>query len=289
MATLNDQLINMGCSSRLATFIRFDHFDFEDPSLFVKTLAYQLASFDSQIARKIADVLERQPKILNHSRLLEQLQTLVLQPLQQCTDMHHEGPIVVLIDGLDECMQEPGGSSSFRQLLSLLSDPQTFSKFPFLRFIIASRPEGCIRQEFLHKEHIHCFSLDITSAETKADIGHYLAVKFKSIYAQNPAFKALCTELDAVQGLSERATTIFRFVEGLQTEQRLKAVLALTPPRDALTALTNLYTTILATIVVEGDVGIRSLILAILGLTIAHAQIPLHPSPTLKAWKHIAW
>ncbi|KAF9251452.1 hypothetical protein L218DRAFT_847886, partial [Marasmius fiardii PR-910] len=266
------QLISMGCSSRLATFICFDHFDFNDPSLFVKTLAYQLASFDSQIAKKIADVLESRPQILNHSRLLEQLQTLVLHPLQQCTDMHHEGPIVVLIDGLDECMEEPGGSSSFRQLLSLLSDSQTFSKFPFLRFIIASRPEGCLRQEFLHKEDIHYSPLDITSAETKADIAHYLAIKFNSIYTQNPAFKTLCTELDAVQGLSERASglfiwaaTIFRFVEGLQTEQRLKAVLALTPPRDALTALTNLYTTILATIVVEGDVGIRSLILAVLG------------------------
>ncbi|KAF9255601.1 hypothetical protein L218DRAFT_844050, partial [Marasmius fiardii PR-910] len=46
MATLNDQLINMGCSSQLATFIHFDHFDFNNPSLFVKTLAHQLVSFD---------------------------------------------------------------------------------------------------------------------------------------------------------------------------------------------------------------------------------------------------
>ncbi|KAF9257128.1 hypothetical protein L218DRAFT_880199, partial [Marasmius fiardii PR-910] len=272
MATLNDQLINMGGSSRLATFIRFDRSEFNNPSLFVKTLAHQIASFDSWIGRMIADVLESQPQILNHSRLLEQLQALVFDPLQQCTPVHHEGPIVVLIDGLDECMQEPGGSSSFKQLLSLLSNPQTFSKFPFLRFIIASRPEGCIRQEFQCKEHIHHFPLDITSAETKADIAHYLAVKFSSIYTQNPALEKSCRELDAVEGLSKRASglfiwaaTIFRFVEGFP-EGRIKAALALTPPSNALTALTGLYTTILGTIVDEEDGDIKDSILAILGL-----------------------
>ncbi|KAF9259833.1 hypothetical protein L218DRAFT_832165, partial [Marasmius fiardii PR-910] len=46
MATLNNQLIKMGCSSRLATFICFDRFGFSDPALFVQALAYQLALFD---------------------------------------------------------------------------------------------------------------------------------------------------------------------------------------------------------------------------------------------------
>ncbi|KAF9258405.1 hypothetical protein L218DRAFT_845325, partial [Marasmius fiardii PR-910] len=46
MATLNNQLINMGCSSCLATFICFDCFDFSDPSLFAQALPHQLALFD---------------------------------------------------------------------------------------------------------------------------------------------------------------------------------------------------------------------------------------------------
>ncbi|KAF9258215.1 hypothetical protein L218DRAFT_877641, partial [Marasmius fiardii PR-910] len=273
MATLNDQLIDMGCSSRLATFIRFDRFEFNDPSLFVKTLAHQLALFDRRIGRIIADVIENRPQILNHSRLLEQLQALVLHPLQQCIAMDNEGPIVVLIDGLDECMQEPGGSSSFKQLLSLFSDPQIFKTIPFLRFIIASRPEGSIQEEFRFKEHILHFPLDITSAETKADIAHFLAVKFGKISIHNAGFEKLCSKLDVVDGLSTRASglfiwaaTISKFVEGFPSEGRLKAALALNPPSNALKALTGLYSTILGTIVDEADEDIRGLIVAVFGL-----------------------
>ncbi|KAF9259834.1 hypothetical protein L218DRAFT_1003350 [Marasmius fiardii PR-910] len=218
--------------------------------------------------------------------------------------MHNEGPIVVLIDGLDECMQKPGGSSTFKQLLSLFSDPQTFKTTPFLRFIIASRPEGCIQQEFQHKEHIHHFPLDITSAETKADIAHFLAVKFSAIYIHNPTFENLCSKLDVVNSLSARASglfiwavIIFRYVEGFPSEGRLKKALALTPPNDALAALTGLYTTILGTIADEADEDIKRLIIAIFGLIIASGNIyrkiderlKLTPSILLGLLKHCGY
>ncbi|KAF9261215.1 hypothetical protein L218DRAFT_506874 [Marasmius fiardii PR-910] len=292
MATLNDQLINMGCSSRLAAFIRFDRFEFSEPSSFVKALAYQLASFDGRLAKVIADTIESRPQVLNHSRLMEQFQALILHPFQKCMAMRDEGPIVVLIDGLDECMQEPGGSNGFRQLLALFSDPGTFETIPFVRFIIASRPEQRIRQDFRHKKHVLHFPLDITSDETKADISHFLVVKFGEIYVQNPEFENLCTKLNAVECLSERASglfiwaaTIFRFVEGFPSEKRLKAALDLAPPPNALTALTDLYRTILDVIVDEADEDIKSLIRAVFGLLIASGKAyelsPLPNAPKL--------
>ncbi|KAG7085895.1 hypothetical protein E1B28_003429 [Marasmius oreades] len=279
MASLNNHLISMGCTSRLAAFIRFDRFDLSDPSGFVRTLAYQLGLFDQRLGELIAKAVETRPQIVGHTQLLDQLHVLVLEPLQTCISMQDEGPIVILIDGFDECMQESGGSDSFRQLLALFSDPQTFESFPFVRFVIASRPEDRIRQAFRHRKHIQHFPLDISSKETKADITHYFNVKFSETCSHHPPFAKLCEELNIVEQLSERASglfiwaaTIFRFLDGYPTKQRVNTVLSISPPADALIALTDLYQKILDSIAKEGG-GIQNLIVAVFGFIIAAGNI----------------
>ncbi|KAG7097599.1 hypothetical protein E1B28_004935 [Marasmius oreades] len=282
MASLNDLLISMGYTSRLAAFIRFDRFNLSDPSVFVRTLAYQLGLFDQRLGELIAKAVETAPQIISHTQLLEQLRVLVLGPLQTCIAMQDEGPIAILIDGFDECMQEPGGSDSFRQLLALFSDPRTFEAFPFVRFIIASRPEDRIRQAFRH-QNIQHFPLDVSSRETKADISHYFNVKFAEISSQHPPFAKLCKELNVVEQLTERASglfiwaaTIFRFLDGYPTKQRVNTVLSISPPTDALIALTDLYQTILDSIAKEGG-GIQNLIVAVFGFIIAAGNLKRRP------------
>ncbi|KAL0569271.1 hypothetical protein V5O48_012700 [Marasmius crinis-equi] len=292
MATLNDYFISLP-HSRLATYIRFDRFALNDPSVFVCTLAYQLAMFDSRIGASISRVVETQPRICNHTQLSEQFRVLVRGPLTVDSAVQDEGPVVILIDGLDECMQQPGGSHSFHQLLSLLSNPKTFEDFPFLRFIIASRPEGPIRQEFDGKEHVHHFPLDITTDETLADIRQYLFSKFKGLYKKNPAFEKVCLSEDIhflsvrASGLFIWAVTAFRFLEIHPTRQRLREVLALTPPRDAVTALTDLYTIILSVLFKEGQTT-QELVCAVFGFVLAfktvrsslNTELPTDPSLT---------
>ncbi|KAL0063482.1 hypothetical protein AAF712_009575 [Marasmius tenuissimus] len=163
MASLSNRLDHLGCSSRLAAYVRFNReLNFHNPSEFVKALAYQLARFDPRLGEHIVDVVKCRPRIFL-DELSDQLQSLVIQPLQYHRPrMLTEGPIVVLIDGLDECMEKVGGSDEFHQLLQLLSNPETFQSFPFLRFVVASRPEKPIHTEFTGagRDHIRHIRLD---------------------------------------------------------------------------------------------------------------------------------
>ncbi|KAL0569272.1 hypothetical protein V5O48_012701 [Marasmius crinis-equi] len=151
MATLHDQLKTMGCNSHLAAYICFRHSHFESPLKFVQALIYQLAQFDNGLGAVIAQAME-DDGILSLP-LSYQLQVLVIQPLKKWKDKVKEQiQIVVLIDDLDKCMEEAGGSKAFHELLALLShlaSHGTFCSFPFLRFIVASRPEEPIRAAFM--------------------------------------------------------------------------------------------------------------------------------------------
>ncbi|KAL0568894.1 hypothetical protein V5O48_013083, partial [Marasmius crinis-equi] len=277
MATLNDYLINLS-PSRLATFIRFDRFELNSPSVFVRTLAEQLSRFDSRIGASIARVVDTRPQISNHTQLAEQFRALIRGPLDVEGAIRDEGPIVILVDALDECMQEPDGSIDFRQLLALLSDSTTFQDFPFLRFIVASRPEGSIRRAFRGRDHIRHFPLDITSPETLADIEYCLSSMFDNLYKTSPEFRNICTP-EHVSALSRRASglfiwavTAFRFLERHPTKQRLDEILAITPPEDAITALTDLYKAVLSFISKEGR-EIKELICAVFGFILAFKTV----------------
>ncbi|THU87743.1 hypothetical protein K435DRAFT_730511, partial [Dendrothele bispora CBS 962.96] len=46
MGTLHNMFVDMSFESRLAAFIRFDRNDYNDASMFIRTLAYELARFD---------------------------------------------------------------------------------------------------------------------------------------------------------------------------------------------------------------------------------------------------
>ncbi|KAL0570847.1 hypothetical protein V5O48_011110 [Marasmius crinis-equi] len=292
MATLHKYLVGLP-RSRLAAFIRFDRLELDNPSVFVCTLAHQLAMFDSRIGASVARVVETRPQISDHSSLSEQFRALVHGPLIVENAIRDEGPIVVLVDGFDECMEESEGSDYFQQLLALLSDPKTFEDFPFLRFIVASRPESPIHHKFHGQKHIHHFPLDITSDEASADIHYYLSLQFERLCERNPEFRRVCTPTD-IHSLSKRASglfiwavTVFRFLRTHPTEKRLREVLALTPPRDAVTALTDLYTTILSFLFKESR-AVRELVCAVFGFVLAlkalrsdlHPEHPTDPSLT---------
>ncbi|KAL0562821.1 hypothetical protein V5O48_019257, partial [Marasmius crinis-equi] len=192
MATLHDYLKTMGCSSHLAAYIRFRRSHFETPSKFVQALIYQLARFDNSLGGVIAQAM-KDDSILSLP-LSHQLQSLFIQPLKMHKpDINEQMQIVVLIDGLDECMEEAGGSDTFRELLALLAylaSPETFHSFPFLRFIVASRPEDIIYKAFVtSSQHTFHLCLDTSSPETTADIFNYLTAKFTEIFQENDGFR----------------------------------------------------------------------------------------------------
>ncbi|KAJ8094906.1 hypothetical protein PM082_010122 [Marasmius tenuissimus] len=251
MGSLSDCLIQMGCSSCLAAFIHFDRFDFRSPSEFMKALTYQLAKFDPRLGEDIVGVIKRRPHVINLTELSDQLQSLIIQPLQQHKPrLLTEGPIVVLIDGLDECMEGVSGSEEFRQLLQLFSNSGTFQLFPFLWFILASRPLEPIRTALTGagQDHIHHIRLDMLSNSARNNIRHYFTMKFEPLFRNNSNFEILCQQENTISELTELsgglfiwAVTIFQFLEGHPTHHCLRSALQMKPDDSALSTLSSLY------------------------------------------------
>ncbi|THU97212.1 hypothetical protein K435DRAFT_889727, partial [Dendrothele bispora CBS 962.96] len=251
MGSLHIILNELGFDSRLAAFVRFDRNDFNDPRLFILALAYRLASFDHRLGEIIVDVVQQRPNIAETQKLSEQLESLVLEPLNKhCNEMQGEGPIVIVIDGLDECMQN--SRDSFSELLQLFTDDHFFAPFPHVRVIIASRPEYAIRKAFT-KNHIYHFPLDITTPETHADVKLFLTHELSKIpNFEDAAPGALDTLAHRASGLFIWARVTIDFIAG-DPDKRLREVVKADPPADAVHALTILYHTALDCIAEDKD------------------------------------
>lgn len=138
---------------RLGAFVFFDR-DVQErssPLNFVRTLAYELSRFDSRIAREVENAVKQSPHIAQ-AGLDGQFRELVKKPLHCAASdtsergsLGDDGPVVIVIDALDEC----GNESNRKQLLELLG--RETSQLPLvLRVIIASRPEPDMLVE-IHK------------------------------------------------------------------------------------------------------------------------------------------
>ncbi|KAJ7792611.1 hypothetical protein B0H14DRAFT_3499011 [Mycena olivaceomarginata] len=105
------------------------------------TIAYQLALHLPQLRGAIAQVVEKDPSIVDRS-LSIQVEQLIIKPCQ----MHLSGrrePVPIIIDGLDECTGPEVQQEILRSIGESLRD-QNLN----LRFLIASRPEAHIQEMF---------------------------------------------------------------------------------------------------------------------------------------------
>ncbi|KAK7026004.1 hypothetical protein VNI00_015835 [Paramarasmius palmivorus] len=271
IGTLHNTLSTFGFNSRLAAFIRFDRSEYNDAGEFIKALAFLLANFDERFGKPIAEVVERSRQIAETTDLSTQVQKLLINPLRGLSEeIAKEGRIVILVDGIDECSREDRTEANFRKQLLELFTHNAFRLLPFLRFVLASRPEEDIVRYLQGYDHIHHFPLDHTSDETKADINYFLTVSFR-----DPAFNNLddARKSSATKKLAERASglfiwaaTVIGFIKD-NVAQRLKLFTENEPPKNALHALTVLYKTALDSLVNEqGDDDIKQNICTALGL-----------------------
>jgi len=122
---------------RQGAFLFWDRNDTDssEPHRVIHTLAHQLARFDPMFARELAKRINKWPRVTDSS-LDSQFQCLLQEPLSALMTTRHFGPIVVVLDALDEC----GTPESRRHLLNTLS--AGFAKLPkVFRVLIASRDE----------------------------------------------------------------------------------------------------------------------------------------------------
>lgn len=136
----------------------------------VPTIAYNITQTSSIFRSNISLAIESDPHIFSKT-IGVQFSHLVLEPLSLVQDR----PYVLIIDGLDECLQEV----EQKAILRLLCENHA----PGTKMLIASRPEQAIRSSFddIPLQHIHTRLALSNEYEAYEDIRHFLNDKFAEI------------------------------------------------------------------------------------------------------------
>ncbi|KAJ7611219.1 WD40-repeat-containing domain protein [Roridomyces roridus] len=205
---------------RLGAFLFFQRGDStpSDPGAVIRTLAYSLGLFDARFAAAIAAAINRDAGIVN-APIRTQFAELLLGPLQS-VEQYMDGPILIIIDALDEC----GDAESRGALLSLLADE--FPKLPCMfRFLITSRRESDIAGRF--KTRLQEISLNPGIIASTADIAVFFRHEMAQIREQKNLDVAWSGEasIQALVRLSGDlfiwASTATKFIGRYRPQQRL--------------------------------------------------------------------
>ena len=143
------------------------------------TLAYQLATNVHGMLESVDQAMMRDFSLPKRSAVV-QLKRLIIEPLRLLPIPAR--PIIIIIDGLDECE----AFDSQRDILTLIGQV-TLDLDVAIRFIIASRPEHQICDMF-NKEPLFSRTRRLVLDEgydTAADIERYLREKFEDIHLRN--------------------------------------------------------------------------------------------------------
>jgi hypothetical protein len=215
-------------------------------TLLITTIVGQLIESIPEIREHVGVALFNNPSL--SSRSLEvQMDALVVKPLEAAistsknrtgVDFMQTRPKVIVLDGLDEC----GNPESQRYILKVLMKAVDNHSIPF-SFILASRPEQCIREAF-----------DVTplgSMTTRLvldnkyhpdhDIRTFLQSRFQDIKDRHPSrahLPASWPSREEVQRVIEKssgqfiyASTVIKFIDSHQhwPPDRLNIILKISP------------------------------------------------------------
>ncbi|OCB85826.1 WD40 repeat-like protein [Sanghuangporus baumii] len=160
---------------RLGALICFERGKTE-PTSVIRTLAYQLAVFDPAIRKGILSELDSNNDSAASGPPKQQFEKLILEPLLAAAGSTF-GPIVVVLDALDEC----GTPEKRRTLLELLQ--RVAKELPGnFRFLITSRQEPDIDKMFSsNPENIIMMDLDYSSPDSCKDVLLYLRTEIFDI------------------------------------------------------------------------------------------------------------
>ncbi len=246
------------CSSTV--FIRYDRNIRADPSKIISTIARFLCDavpFD--VCCAISRAIETNPWVvkMSISSTKDQFSQLLQQPLRSIAGLARRGPLVVIIDGLDECGDVP------EEILQVLAEG--FGQdLHFVRLIIASRPLERILNAFtgrVTEQKLPVINLDASSKDVDAvgDIHKYVISRFCDIYnsmSDDGKFHTWCDDFGVVDRVAEQArglfiwaVTVCNFIADSACESRVNAVLG--NEKNSIHPLTNLYQTTLNVIVGE--------------------------------------
>ena len=246
--------------SRMAPLAR------NDPAYLFPTIAYQLSLAIPAVGEVIHEVVTKDPSLISKA-LKIQLQKLIVEPMQQVLDIPNR-PVVIIIDGLDECQGEGMQAHIIRLLGSVFQCP--IGALSSVCFIVTSRPEPWIRNEF-DMEPLSYITRPVflgQTAEANDDIRTFFCAGFTEIHNSArhrstmwnverpwPSYRVLDDLVEKASGQFIYPATVLKFVDDpnyrptdlLDIITSIPKVVSSPSTPKPLAALDRLYSQILST------------------------------------------
>ncbi len=229
--TLHDKLTDLEgdqLRGRLGAFIHYDR-SIESPDMLmahlIPSIAFSLGRLDERIGHAIAKVVHDSPGIRN-TLAQKQYTKLLYGPLKSVLELIREGPLVVIIDSLDECRdlvildshtdssrntsQVPQGDhKTAREVLAVLSEG--FKDLPFMRLVVFSHHVNPITAMFEKQGSVvESLLLNKSSDPICDDIQLVINNQLKDIGDESPDFcNVLGCYPDAAKDLASKANGLF--------------------------------------------------------------------------------
>ena len=188
---------------RLGAFFFFNRdIPRRDFATLIRTLAYQLAMYDARFCAVISRVAATNENIAGMP-LEFQFENLLSANALEYVEWSG-GPIVLIIDALDEC-----GSEADREILMQVLS-KGFSGLPsFIRIMLVSRQEQDIQYILGSHSHLCRYPLDIDSVTNKDDVLEYIRHRLEEIRIKNGRLGDRWPGEDKISSLADRAGGLF--------------------------------------------------------------------------------
>ena len=267
----------MSSLHRLGAFFFFSRdIPQRDSGTLIRTLAYQLAKFDECFGAVISPLVTKNSSI-TIMPLEFQFENLLFNTLKSVE--WSGGPIVLIIDALDEC----GREADRTDLMQALS--KGFSDLPsFIRVIVVSRQEPDIQHALGSHSHVRSYHLDTNSVTNKDDISEYIRHRLEEIRIRNgclgdhwPGEAKLSSLANRADGLFVWASTACLYIQSYAPDRRLSELVNKQPQGGSsgpFANLDSLYETGLKSADLWHDALFRSNCCNILGAILC-ARVPL--------------
>jgi hypothetical protein len=181
----------------------------------VPTIVCQLATTIPEYRSLIGHQLAKNPFLLRQSPPV-QFRELIVEPFATLQRQRSRQPIVIILDGLDECE----GEKAQLEILQMITTAIRTNPHLPLRWLIFSRPEAHLKNAF--SRNLLCGREElIIDAECRDDVERYVKdglVEIQNTYtdvipADWPSPDNLQDLLDAVSGLFVFASTCLNFID----------------------------------------------------------------------------
>ena len=174
--TIADRFKKLGRLGSCYCFDRNQMAEQRDKKIFT-TIARDLADRDKQMRRELATAIHQDTSLKHTTDILQQWKELIMKPAKKFSETM-AGPIVIMIDALDES----GAAASRQHLLRILAgklddDESLITKLPpHIRILVTSRPSPDITNALINVEHVKSKSMSSISPESsRRDILRYVS------------------------------------------------------------------------------------------------------------------